>query len=230
MRVVSKLFAPRKALKSFLLIIPCMTALTITGVGSQRSTAQVSTQSTSNAPVYFPPEQTHTPATYVALASLSEPSLFEAAKDTSVFSFRASYFSPVPEREIAVRLVVNSDGSGQITSAVSSGAASGVKRTQNNASIADVNRLLQLLARVQFWSIPSSEDDGERADAAGRKAYAMDGSYWAVEGVHEGSFHYVYRRNRKPSAITEIACSLAMDLAKPDDSGISTTLCAPRGH
>ena len=27
---------------------------------------------------------------------------------------RVSYLSPVPEREIAVRLVVNSDGSGQI--------------------------------------------------------------------------------------------------------------------
>ena len=167
---------------------------------------------------------------YVALASLSEPSLFEAAKDTSVFSFRASYFSPVPVREIAVRLVINSDGSGQITSAVSSGAASGVKRTQNKVSVADVNKLLQLLTKVGFWSISSAEDDGKKTDAAGRKAYAMDGSYWMVEGVHEGSFHYVYRQNPNPSPITEIACNLANDLAKPDDSAISITLCTPRGH
>lgn len=219
-----------KALKSLLLLMPCMTALAITGVGSRQSTVQGSTQSTSNAPVYFPPEQTRIPVTYAALASLNEPSLFEAAKDRSVFSFRVSYFSPVPEREIAVRLVVNSDGSGQITSAVSSGATSGVKRTQNNVSVVDVNKLIQLLSKVEFWSISSTEDDEKKTDAAGQKAYVMDGSYWMVEGVHEGSFHYVYRQNPKPSPITEIACNLAKDLAKPDDSAISITLCSPRGH
>jgi hypothetical protein len=224
------LSAPCKALKSLLLLMPCMTALTITGVVSQRSQAQSSTQSNSNAPVYFPPEQTRIPMTYAALASLSEPSLFEAAKDTSVFSFRVSYFSPVPEREIAVRLVVNFDGSGQISSAVSSGAATGVKRAQNSVSVADVNKLLQLLAKAGFWSMSSTEGDEKYTDAAGRKAYVMDGSYWMVEGVHEGSFHYVYRQNPKPSPITEIACNLAKDLAKPDDSAISITLCTPRGH
>jgi hypothetical protein len=224
------LFAPHKTLKSLLLLMPCMTAITIAGIGSQRSAAQAPTPSTSNAPVYFPPEQSHVPTTYVALASLSEPSLFEAAKDTNVFSFRASYFSPVPEREIAVRLVINSDGSGQITSAVSSGAASGVKRLQNKASVADVDKLLQLLAKVGFWSMSSTEDDGKKIDAGARKAYAVDGSYWMVEGVHEGSFHYVYRQNPKPGPITEIACSLANDLARPDDSAISITLCTPRGH
>jgi hypothetical protein len=223
------LYAPCKALKPLLLLIPCMTALIIAGVGFQPSAAQGSTQSSSNAPVYFPPEQTRTPLAYVALASLSEPSLFEAAKDTSVVSFRVSYFSPVPERELALRLVVNSDGSGHIVSAASSGAASGVKRTQNSVSIADVNKLLQLLAKVDFWSMPSTENDGQRK-AASRKAYVMDGSFWMVEGVQKGSFHYIYRQNPKPSTITEIACRLAMDLAKPDDSGISTTLCSPRVH
>jgi hypothetical protein len=221
------LSAPCKALKPFLLLMPCLTALTIAGADHKRSTAQGSKQSTPNATVYFPPEQTHIPLTYVALASLGEPSLFEAAKNTSVLSFRVSYFSPVPEREIAVRLVINSDGSGQITSAVSSGAASGVKRTQNNVTAVDVNKLLQLLAKVEFWSISSSE---ETTDAAGRKVYVMDGSYWMVEGVREGSFHYVYRQSPKQSPITEIACNLATDLAKPDDSSISITLCNPRGH
>jgi hypothetical protein len=224
------LSAPCKALKALLLLVPCMTALAMTGAGPKRSTAQGSTHSTHDAPVYFPPEQTDIPLTYAALASLGEPSLFEAAKNTSVFSFRVSYFSPVPVREIAVRLAINSDGSGQITSAVSSGAASGIKRTQNNVSVADVNKLLQLLAKVDFWSISSSEDDEKKTDTAGRKVYVFDGSYWMVEGVHEGSFHYVYRLSPKPSPITEIACNLAKDLAKPDDSAISIILCNPRGH
>jgi hypothetical protein len=45
--------------------------------------------------------------------------------------------------------------------------------------------------------------------------YVLDGSCWMVEGVNKGSFHYVYRRNPKPSPITEIGCYLAKDLAKP---------------
>lgn len=57
-----------------------------------------------------------------------EPSLLEVAKDTTVRSFRVTYFSPVPVHEVAVRLIVNADGSGQIASAVSSGAETGVRQ------------------------------------------------------------------------------------------------------
>jgi hypothetical protein len=224
------LSAPCKTLMSLVLLMLCMTVLAIAGAGSGQSTIQRLAESTPHGPVYFPPEQTHIPLAYPALASLNEPSLFEAAKDTSVFSFRVSYFSPVPEREIAVRLVINPDGSGQITSAVSSGAASGVRRSQNDVAITDVNKLLQLLAKVEFWSMSSTGDDEKKTDAAGRKSYVMDGSYWMVEGVHEGSFHYVYRQNPKPGSVTEIACNLAKELTKPNDSGISITLCTPRGH
>jgi hypothetical protein len=183
------LSASYKSLSLILLVTPCMTALTIADVGSPRSPAQGSTQSTSNAPVYFPPEQTSTSVFSVILASLSEPSLFETSKDANVFSFRVSYFSPVPERKMAVRLVINADGSGQITSAVSSGAAAGVKRTQNSVSATDVNKLLQLLEKVEFWSMSSTDHTDQKTDAAGRKPYVLDGSLWMVEGVHEGSFH-----------------------------------------
>jgi hypothetical protein len=217
---------PCKALKSLLLII----SLTSTGVGYKRGAVQDSTQSTSSTPHYFPPAQTSTPVFSVILPHLGEPSLFEAAKGANVVSFRASYFSPEPTREVAVRLIVNVDGSGQITAAVSTGTKSGVKKTKNDVSIAEVNKLLQLLAKVEFWSIASTEDDGKKTAAAGRKAYVMDGSYWMVEGVHGDLFHYVYRQNPKPSPITEIACNLAKDLAKPDDSAISNTFCIPRGH
>jgi hypothetical protein len=224
------LTGPCKLLKSLLLVVPSASALALVGIGSLRGTVQGSTQSTSNTLNYFPPEQASTPVFPPILADLREPSLFEAAKNANVVSFRASYFSPVPTREIAIRLNVNAEGSGQITAAVSKGTESGVRRTQNDVSVADVNRLLQLLAKVEFWSISSTEDDEKKTGAASRKTYVMDGSYWMVEGVREGLFHYVYRQNPKPSAITEIACTLAKDLEKPDDSAISTTFCTPRAH
>jgi hypothetical protein len=207
-----------------------MIALTFTGVGYQRGAVQDSPQSTFNTRHYFPPELTSTPVFSVILPHLGEPSLFEAAKDANVVSLRASYFSPVPTREMAVRLIVNADGSGQITAAVSRGTESGVKSTQNDVSRAEVKKLLQLLDKVEFWSISSTEGDERKTDAAGRTAYVMDGSHWMVEGVHKGLFHYVHRQNPEPSPITEIACNLAKNLAKPDDSGISKTFCTPRGH
>jgi hypothetical protein len=66
----------------------------------------------------------------VILCSLKEPSLLDsAAQDANLVSFRVSHFAPVPTHEVAVRLVVNADGSGQITSIVSSGSDAGVKTT-----------------------------------------------------------------------------------------------------
>ena len=139
-----------------------------------------------------------------------------------------SYFSPVPTREIVVRLVVHGDGSGQITSAVSSGETSEVTRTQDEVSVADVNKLLQLFEKDEFWSMSSSELPEQKTDRTGRKAYVFDGSSWLLEGVHAGSFHYVYRPNPKPSPFTEIACFLANDLTKSSDPVIGDRRCNPR--
>jgi hypothetical protein len=191
---------------------PCDRALKHWG---ETSPAQGSMQSTSNVHVYFPPDRIDMSLAYVTLASLSEPSLFEASKDTSFVAFRLSYFSPQPVREIAVRLLVNADGSGQVISAVSSGKATEIQRNQNGVSIEEVNKLLQLLSKVEFWSMPSEEDVEQKTDAAGRKAYVMDGSFFMVEGVRQGLFHWVSRLSPKPGPITEIACYLATDLAKP---------------
>jgi hypothetical protein len=201
-----------KPMRLLLLLTSFATALTIAVIGSERS--QGYAQSNSKAPVYFPPDQIHTPTAYVALASLGEPSFFEASKDTSFVAFRLSYFSPVPERMVAVRLVVNADGSGQVVSAFSSGTAKEIKRNENSVTVADVNKLLQLLTKAEFWSMPTIEALG-KTDAAGRKPYVLDGAFFMVEGVQLGSFHYVSRQNPQPGPITEIACYLAKDLAKP---------------
>jgi hypothetical protein len=41
---------------------------------------------------------------------------------------------------------------------------------------------LELLAKVGFWSMPTIEHTGQKTDAAGRKRYVVDGSFWMVEG------------------------------------------------
>jgi hypothetical protein len=87
---------------------------------------------------------------------------------------------------------------------------SGVKKTRNDVSADEVSTLLQLLAKADFWSIPSIEDPGPKTDASGHNVYAIDGPHWMVEAVREGSFHYVYRYTPKTSPITEIAIWLKM--------------------
>ena len=134
-----------------------LVSFTVPGAGSRQSPIQVSTQSTSHAPGYLPPGQTDASILAAILRSFGEPSLLESAKDASVFSFRVSYFSPVPVREIAVRLVVNSDGTGRIMNTVSSDTSSGVRRTENRASKVEVDKLLQLIEKVGFWSTNSIE-------------------------------------------------------------------------
>jgi hypothetical protein len=193
----------------------CMTGFMSEGADFQQSPTQDSMHSTSDAPVYLPPGQTEASILTVFLYSLSEPSLLEAAKDASVISFRMSYFSPQPGKVIVVRLVVNADGSGQTISAVSSsGKSDEFKNTKVSVSASDVQKFLQLVEKVGFWSMPSIEKKNE----GGRKMYVFDGAWWMVEGVRNKSFHYVFRRNPGSSSFTEIGRDLAKNLAKIDNS------------
>jgi hypothetical protein len=215
---------PGKALKSLLLI----TAISFLGAGFNHDAAKGSTQRSSDGRQYFPPGPSPASSLCATLHFLGEPSLFEAAKDVNVVALRASYFAPVPTHGIAVRLVVNADGSGQLTSAILMDGNSGVKRAQNDVSAAEVARLLQLLAKSDFWSIPSIVAE-QRTDAAGHKLYVIDGPHWMVEAVHQGSFHYVYRYSPKTNPVAEIACALARDVTNPNGSTILSVFCNPRG-
>jgi hypothetical protein len=218
-----------KSLTVLLLLTLCMTALTVALRGSPQSPTQGLRQPTPSAPAYFPAGETDASIFSPILASLCEPSLSEAAKDPSILSFRASFFSPVPTRELTVRLVVNVDGGGQIKSSVSAGAATGIKRTQTSVSAEDVDKFLQLAEKAGFWSMSSTDDTKQKTDSAGRKVHVMDGALWMMEGVRRGSFHYVYRRNPNPNPILAIECYLTKDLSKQDDPAFSMPRCAPRG-
>jgi len=176
-------------------------------------------------PVYVPEEGNGLHVLCLILAHLNEPSLFEEAKDPSVTSFRVSFFSPVPTREIAIRLLIRADGSGEISSAFSLGEGRETRNSKLRVSTADVNRFLQLIELAGFWAAPSSETEPQ-TDSAGRKAYVLDGAFWMLEGVRQGSFHYVFRRNPEGNSMTEVGYYLAKDLLRPDDPANSMPGCA----
>ena len=203
-----------------------LASLAVTAIAAHHSFAQDSRQST-NPPVYLPPlppGQTDASLVSALLASLREPSLLEAAKDATVRSFRVSYFSPVPRHETVIRIVVNPDGSGQVISAVSSGTQADIRRTTSNVSEAEVGKLLQSVDKAGFWAAVSNEPPAEKV---GRRPYVFDGTWWMLEGVQNGSFHYVFRRNPTPTPITEIGCYLSRTLAAPNGSVIPMPGCAP---
>jgi hypothetical protein len=137
----------------------------------------------------------------VVLYSLGEPSLLEAAKDPNSLLFRVSYISFPSTRQVAVRLTVNAVGSGQIVSAVKSHNAKEVERTKGNISAVDVRKFLELIEKSGFWTMSSVE---QKTDKVGHGTYTFDGTLWLLEGVGNGSFHYVYRRNPATSPFTEV--------------------------
>ena len=196
----------------------CVTASMQVRTGGQQSPSQDSTRPTYDAPVYLPPGSDEAMILTSVLGPLREPSFLEAASNASALSFRWTYFSFVPVREIVVRLDVNADGSGQITRAVSSlGKSTEFTRMNESVSAADVGKFLNLVEFDGFWSMSSSEEKKVGRD----KVYVFDGSCWMVEGLRSGSFHYVFRRNPKPSSFTEVGRYLVKNLAKIDDSIIS---------
>lgn len=177
-------------------------------------------------PIYLPSGQTDASVFIAILPHLGEPSLLDAAKDGTVRAFRVSFFSPVPTNEVAVRLTVNPDGSGKINVAVLSGNETLVKRTTNDVSSDDVDRFLTLVNEAKFWTTAATETEPNE-NATNRKAYVLDGGFWMLEGVQNGSYHYVFRRNPKSTSMTEIGCYLAKHLVKTDSASVPMPACAP---
>ena len=192
----------------------CMTAILLLGADFQQNQTPDSTRSIPDAPLYFPPDLPMSSFFSQYLAFVGEPSLLETSKNTNVVSYRLSWLGSQTGRVVAVRLIVNSDGSGEVISAVASGIPWVVRKWNNAVSASDLQRFLQLVEDGKFWSLRPTEHN---------RGYGLDGTVWIVEGVRNGSYHCVYRwsPDELPSQFTEIGRYLAKDLAKLDDSTIN---------
>jgi hypothetical protein len=191
----------------------CVTSIMLLGADFKQSQSPDSTRATSDAPVYFPPDLPVSSFFSQYLAFLGEPSLLEISKNKAVVSYRLSWLGGQTGRVVAVRLIVNSDGGGEVVSEAASGSPSVVHKGSNVISAADLERILQLVEDGKFWSMRSTEQN---------RGYQLDGTVWIVEGVRNGSYHCVYRRSpdAEPGQFSEIGRYLAKDLAKLDDSTI----------
>ncbi len=143
------------------------------------------------------------------LKALQEPSLFQLAKNPSLESYRFVWLRTF-HHPVIVRLNLRSDGTGDLTTKVSSGAggyAPGhvIENKSRPVTREEVEKFLARVRQGQFWDLPSHESP----DAAG-----LDGSQWIIEGVKEGKYHVVDRWTPGKGPVHELGLILAVDLAQ----------------
>ena len=150
------------------------------------------------------------------LKVLGEPSFFKLANNPSSESYRFLWlrtFHP----PIAIRLDLQADGSGILTTKTANGEAGfpyTVKQLAKSGSRTiereRIQALLGRLTRAGFWSLPP-----ETYDQTG-----TDGSQWIIEGIKQGTYHFVDRWSPDEGSVRELGLMFIFDLAQmkiPED-------------
>ena len=137
------------------------------------------------------------------LLALQEPSLFETSKDKRIHCYRFLWLRTFDE-PIAVRLIVDPEGTGLIVLKIASGASGydpGILTTNETVPLmrSEVDNFLEQMNRAKFWQQPTRE----KTDAIG-----LDGAQWIFEGVKFGNYHIVDRWSPKMGAYRETALLL----------------------
>ena len=131
------------------------------------------------------------------LKALEEPSLLEFAAKPSCESYRFLWLRTF-HHPVAIRLDVRADGTGVLSTKVSSGAGGyGPGHLIENISRPvfreQVQALLRHLNKADYWSLPSYKETG-----------GNDGAQWIIEGVKQGKYHVVDRWSPESGPIHEL--------------------------
>jgi hypothetical protein len=176
----------------------------------------VATLSLSAQERYFPPgaldddqrsEQLLTDWYSGQLKALEEPSLLKLAANPSVESYRFVWLRTF-HHPVAVRLVLRTDGIGELTLKVANGAggyAPGhlIENVSRPLTRQQTASFLERVKAVQFWELPNHRDRG-----------GNDGAEWIIEGVKDGKYHVVTRWTPKSGPVRELGLMLALGLAQ----------------
>jgi hypothetical protein len=119
------------------------------------------------------------------LNALQEPSLYQMGKvsNSESYLWLRTFHHPV-----AVRADVKPDGTGMLTTKITSGAG-GYRPgtiTENRSQLLSKEQISTFLAKVddvQFWKAPNPVNDQR----------GTDGSQWIIEGLKNGRYHVVDR-------------------------------------
>ena len=145
------------------------------------------------------------------LTALHEPSLWEESKNhkTPIYRFLwlRSFHHPV-----SVRLDVQSDSTGLVTTKVTSGQGGYSPGKIIENQIRKLTReqtrwFLDLVDEVKFWDLPTNPP--KESDVIG-----VDGAQWIVEGVRDAQYHIVDRWSPDKGEVHTLGITMLIDLAK----------------
>jgi hypothetical protein len=144
------------------------------------------------------------------LEALQEPSLYRLVSTPAANSYRFLWLRSF-HHPIAIRVDLNPDGTGVLTTKIGSGSGGFRPGTlsENKSRLLsheETSNFLSVVSEVHFWNTPNPVND-----QAG-----TDGSQWIIEGVKRGSYHVVDRWTPTGGAVHRLGLLLAFDLAKVD--------------
>jgi hypothetical protein len=142
------------------------------------------------------------------LHALDEPSLIALTGNANSQVYRFLWLRSF-HHPIAVRMNVDSDGTGVLTIKMGSGAGgySPGKLLENSSRKLDVTQVREFLALVEregFWAAPNPVNDQR----------GTDGSQWITEVAKGGRYHVVDRWTPSHGPAHDLGMFLAFDLAK----------------
>ena len=141
------------------------------------------------------------------LAALQEPSLWELSKTQQTQSYRFLWLRTF-HHPIAIRVDVNSDGTSQLTTKMTSGAggyAPGklIKNVTVTLGKEQTDWFLGKIEQYKFWQLPSVQE-----------TTGNDGAQWIVEGIKDRAYHVVDRWTPRDGDVRAIGLVFINDLAK----------------
>jgi hypothetical protein len=142
------------------------------------------------------------------LKALQEPSLLQLAKNSSLESYRFVWLRTF-HHPVIVRLDLAPDGTGQLTTKVSSGAGGYdpghlVENKARPVTREATERFLTKVKQEQFWKLPSYETPA---------TVGCDGSQWIIEGFKDGKYHVIDRWTPSKGPVHALGLTFVVELA-----------------
>lgn len=151
------------------------------------------------------------------LQVLKEPSLWEFSKTQAIQSYRFLWIRSF-NRPISVRLDVNKDGTGLVTTKIASGQAwcdpGHLTDKRLKLTGEETDWFLDRIDELTFWNLPVLEPKEIGPDGKEIRTVNLDGAEWVFEGVKDGRYHLTDRWSPKNGAGRSLGLMMLFDFAR----------------
>ena len=154
------------------------------------------------------------------LRALKEPSLWELSKTQTTQTYRFLWLRSF-HHPISVRLDIRQDGTGLLTTKVTSGQGGYkpgalVMNKTRALTKEQTSWALDRINEIGFWGLPTYEKPKEGVGANGEKTLQIDvdGAQWILEGVKDGKYQVTDRWSPENGPMHTLGIMMLIDLAQ----------------